>query len=90
VAGLWVFFVMFLEGGNDILAVMLNVSVENITRILQVAFVVGPFLVGAATYAICRSLQKSQIHPARATAGVELRRTASGGYETVPLEPTSE
>jgi ubiquinol-cytochrome c reductase cytochrome b subunit len=89
-AGLWVFFVMFLEGGNDILAVLLNISVENITRILQVAFVVGPVLVGLATYVVCKGLQRSQIHPARATAGLELRRTAGGGYETVPLEPTSE
>ncbi len=89
-AGLWVFFVMFLEGGNDIISVLLNISVENITRVLQVAFVVGPFAVGLATYVVCKSLQKSHIHPATATAGLELRRTADGGYETVPLEPTSE
>jgi ubiquinol-cytochrome c reductase cytochrome b subunit len=89
-AGLWVFFVMFLEGGNDIFSVLLNVSVENITRILQTAFVVGPIVIGLATYALCKSLQKTRLHPARASAGVELRRTAGGGYETVPLEPTSE
>jgi ubiquinol-cytochrome c reductase cytochrome b subunit len=90
VAGLWVFFVMFLEGGNDILGVLLDVSVESITRILQVAFVVGPFVLGTATYFICRSLKSSQLHPARANAGLSLRRTAAGGYETVPLDPTAE
>jgi ubiquinol-cytochrome c reductase cytochrome b subunit len=89
-AGLWVFFVMFLEGGNDILAVLLNVDVETITRALQGAFVVGPFVVGVATYAVCKSLQRSRIHPARATAGLALRRTADGGYETVPLDPAAE
>ncbi len=89
-AGLWMFFVMFLEGGNDILGVLLDVSVEAITRALQVAFVVGPVLVGLATYAICRSLKTSRLHPARPSAGLALRRTHSGGYETVPLDPTLE
>ncbi|HEV8648855.1 MAG TPA: cytochrome bc complex cytochrome b subunit [Actinomycetes bacterium] len=87
-AGLWMFFVMFLEGGNDIFGVLLDVSVESITRILQVAFVVGPVVVGAATYFTCRSLKTSQLHPARPNAGLALRRTATGGYETVPLDPT--
>jgi ubiquinol-cytochrome c reductase cytochrome b subunit len=88
VAGLVVFFVMFLEGGNDIFAVLLDISVENVTRMLQVAFVAGPVLAGLATYAICKSLQASQIHPARPNAGLQLRRTAAGGYETTPIEPT--
>jgi ubiquinol-cytochrome c reductase cytochrome b subunit len=88
VAGLWMFFVMFLEGGNDIFGVLLDVSVEAITRALQIAFVVGPFVLGFATYAICRSLKTSHLHPARATAGLSLSRTAGGGYETVPLDPT--
>jgi ubiquinol-cytochrome c reductase cytochrome b subunit len=90
VAGLVFFFVMFLEGGNDIFAVLLNISVENVTRGLQIAFVVGPIVTGAATYAICRSLKASQVHPARPSSGEELRRTPSGGYETVPIEPSTE
>jgi ubiquinol-cytochrome c reductase cytochrome b subunit len=90
VAGLLVFFVMFLEGGNDIFAVLLNISVESVTRMLQIAFVVGPIVAGVATYAICKSLKSSQIHPARASGGLELHRTAAGGYETTPVEPTAE
>ena len=90
VAGLLVFFVMFLEGGNDIFAVLLNISVESVTRMLQIAFVVGPIVAGVATYAICKSLKSSQIHPARASGGLELRRTAAGGYETTPVDPTAE
>jgi hypothetical protein len=81
---------MFLEGGNDIFAVLLNISVENVTRGLQIAIVAGPIVTGAATYAICKSLKASQAHPARRSAGEVLRRTPSGGYETVPVEPTSE
>jgi ubiquinol-cytochrome c reductase cytochrome b subunit len=85
-AGLTVFFVCFLEGGNDILAVLLNVSVEAITRILQYAFVLGPLVAGLITYLVCRSLRATGMHPAKATAGMRLERTASGGYETVPIE----
>jgi hypothetical protein len=41
------------------------------------------------TFWVCRSLKRSGVHPARITAGQRLRRTAAGGYETTPLEPTS-
>jgi ubiquinol-cytochrome c reductase cytochrome b subunit len=89
VAGLVVFFIMFLEGGNDIIAVLLDVSVESITRILQVAIVLAPILLWVATFLICRQLKTTRLHPAAASAGLRLRRTAGGGYETVSLEPTS-
>ncbi|MCI0689293.1 MAG: ubiquinol-cytochrome c reductase cytochrome b subunit, partial [Sporichthyaceae bacterium] len=68
-AGLTVFFVMFLEGGNDILSVLLDIPVEAITRLLQWGFVLGPLVVGLATYTVCRSLRGSDLHPAKATAG---------------------
>ena len=87
VAGLMLFFIPFLEGGNDILAVLLNVSVETITRILQLSFFIAPAVVWLVTYWTCRSLRVTTVHPARATAGVRLRRTAGGGYETVSLDP---
>jgi ubiquinol-cytochrome c reductase cytochrome b subunit len=89
VAGLMVFFIMFLEGGNDILGVLLNVSVEAITRSLQWALLVAPVVTWLVTFWVCRSLRRSRVHPARITAGLRLRRTADGGYETAPLEPTS-
>jgi ubiquinol-cytochrome c reductase cytochrome b subunit len=87
VAGLMLFFIPFLEGGNDILAVLLNVSVETITRILQLSFFIAPAVMWLVTYWTCRSLRVTTVHPARATAGMRLRRTASGGYETVSLDP---
>ncbi|HEX8132173.1 MAG TPA: cytochrome b, partial [Actinomycetes bacterium] len=89
VAGLMVFFIMFLEGGNDIFGVLLNVSVEAITRTLQWALLVAPVVTWLVTFWVCRSLQRSRVHPARITAGLRLSRTAAGGYETAPLEPTS-
>jgi ubiquinol-cytochrome c reductase cytochrome b subunit len=87
-AGLMVFFIMFLEGGNDIFGVLLNVSVETITRILQWGLLVAPVVTWLAAFFVCRQLQRSRLHPAQVNAGVRLSRTADGGYETVSLEPT--
>jgi ubiquinol-cytochrome c reductase cytochrome b subunit len=88
-AGLMVFFIMFLEGGNDILGVLLNLSVEVITRDLQWALFIAPVITWLVTFWVCRSLKRSRAHPARISAGLRLRRTAAGGYETTPLEPPS-
>ena len=87
VAGLLFFFILFLEGGNDIIAVLLYVPVELITRTLQVAIVVGPVVAWVVTYATCRSLKARGTHPARPGAGVIVIRTARGGYEAVPVTP---
>jgi ubiquinol-cytochrome c reductase cytochrome b subunit len=86
-AGLMVFFIMFLEGGNDIFGVLLNVSVETITRILQWGLVIAPILTFLATYWICKGLSRTHLRPAQINAGVRLSRTHDGGYETVSLEP---
>ncbi len=89
VAGLLLFFIPFLEGGNDILAVLLNVPVETVTRVLQYSFFIAPAVAWLVTYWTCRSLRATRIHPAEANAGLRLRRTASGDYETIPLDPTN-
>jgi ubiquinol-cytochrome c reductase cytochrome b subunit len=89
VAGLLLFFIPFLAGGNDILAVLLHVPVETITRILQYAFFIAPVLAWLATFWVCRSLRATQVHPATPTAGVRLRRTPSGAYETSRPDPGS-
>jgi ubiquinol-cytochrome c reductase cytochrome b subunit len=86
-AGLMVFFIMFLEGGNDIFGVLLNVSVETITRILQWGLLIAPIVTFLVTYWICRSLSRTRLRPAQINAGVRLSRTSDGGYETVSLEP---
>ncbi len=89
VAGLLLFFIPFLEGGNDIIAVLLHVPVETITRILQYSFFIAPVVAWLVTFWVCRSLRATHLHPAAATAGMRLRRTASGGYETVSLDPSN-
>jgi ubiquinol-cytochrome c reductase cytochrome b subunit len=86
-AGLTMFLVAFLAAGNDILAVLLYLPLEAVTRLLQWLFVLGPVVVGLVTYAVCRSLRRSGLHPARAAAGPRLRRTAGGGYRTSPAGP---
>jgi ubiquinol-cytochrome c reductase cytochrome b subunit len=88
-AGLVLFFVPFLASGDDILAVVLHVPVEAVTRILRYAFFIAPVLTWLVAFWVCRSLRATQIHPASPTAGMRLRRTASGGYETVLLDPGS-
>jgi ubiquinol-cytochrome c reductase cytochrome b subunit len=88
-AGLVLFFVPFLAGGNDILAVLLNVSVETVTRILRYALFIAPPLTWLVAFWVCRSLRTTRVHPVTPTAGVRLRRTASGGYQTIRLDPGS-
>jgi ubiquinol-cytochrome c reductase cytochrome b subunit len=84
--GLVMFFILFLEGGNDVIGVLLGVPVEAITRILQAGFVILPFAAWVLTYRICLNLQEAELHPADPVAGVRLNRTAAGGYETVPMD----
>jgi ubiquinol-cytochrome c reductase cytochrome b subunit len=88
-AGLLLFFIPFLAGSNDITAVLLHVPVETVTGILQYLFFIGPVVTWLVTFWVCRSLRATQLHPATPTAGVRLRRTASGGYETVSLDPSN-
>jgi ubiquinol-cytochrome c reductase cytochrome b subunit len=86
-AGLLLLFIAFLAGGNDILAVLLHVPEEIITRILRYAFFIAPVLTWLVAFWVCRSLRASHLHPAAPTAGVRLRRTPSGGYETIRPDP---
>jgi hypothetical protein len=83
------FFIPFLAGGNDVLAVLLNVSVETVTRILRYALFIAPLLTWLVAFWVCRWLRATRVHPATPTAGVRLRRTPSGGYETIWPDPGS-
>jgi ubiquinol-cytochrome c reductase cytochrome b subunit len=87
VAGLMLFFVPFLAGGNDILAVLLHVPVETVTRILRYALWIAPVVTWLVAFWVCRSLRATHLHPATPTAGVRLRRTPSGGYEATWRDP---
>jgi hypothetical protein len=80
---------MFMEGGNDIFGVLLNIPVETVTRILQWSLLIAPILTFLVTYWVCKGLSRTRLRPAQINAGVRLSRGPDGGYETVPLEPTT-
>jgi ubiquinol-cytochrome c reductase cytochrome b subunit len=63
VAGLSIFFVLFLAGGNDVIGAVLNVPVETINRILQVLFIAAPAVCWVVTYYTCKKLRDSGAHP---------------------------
>jgi ubiquinol-cytochrome c reductase cytochrome b subunit len=83
VAGLLVFVVLTVAAGNDVIAVIFNVSVEAMTNLLRIAIFVVPLVGFVVTYRICAELRRQGAHPLRRAPGVRLRRTASGGFEEV-------
>jgi len=76
------FAVLTLAGGNDVIAVYLDMGVEQLTRIFQVASIAVPLLAAFLAYRLSRNrrLRRQPPQPAR---GVALRRTADGGFEEV-------
>ena len=93
---LTIFAVLTLAGGNDVLAVFLDVRVETLTRIFQVLVFAAPVAVGLVTYLLARD-RLSRPAPDEWEAlgsepgadvkvrgsGVAVRRTADGGFEEV-------
>ncbi|HEX5826420.1 MAG TPA: cytochrome bc complex cytochrome b subunit [Candidatus Limnocylindrales bacterium] len=90
------FAILTLAGGNDVLAVFLDLSVEGLTWIFRVLAVAGPVVIGFVVYLLCRNRMgrpapdETEAVPDAANAdegrrrgGVVLRRTASGGFEEV-------
>jgi ubiquinol-cytochrome c reductase cytochrome b subunit len=91
------FAVLTLAGGNDVLAVYIDVEVELLTRIFQVTTVVLPILVAIVTYRLCRDrlarpapevIAAEAEERARAAGlpgprrgGMAVRRTPTGGFE---------
>jgi ubiquinol-cytochrome c reductase cytochrome b subunit len=86
------FAILTLAGGNDVLAVFLDLSVESLTWIFRVLVIVGPVVVGLVTWLLCRNrlgrpapdelgLDPDDIDASPRNPGVALRRTASGGFE---------
>ena len=82
VAGLLVFVILTLAGGNDVLTVVLGVPLEAMTNLLRVALVAVPVVGFLVTYRVCRELQRGGGGPPLVRGpALRLRRTASGGFE---------
>ena len=83
VAGLLVFVILTLAGGNDVVALVFAVPVEAMTNILRVAIVAVPLLGFGLTYRICRELYDRREATGERRGSVRLRRTAAGGFEEI-------
>jgi ubiquinol-cytochrome c reductase cytochrome b subunit len=75
------FLVLTLAGGNDVLAVFLDIQIETLTLAFQVLQFALPVAAGLVTYRLCRDrLEAHREDP----GGTAVRRTADGAFEEVP------
>jgi membrane protein YqaA with SNARE-associated domain len=89
------FAILTLAGGNDVIAVFLDLSVERLTWIFRILAIVAPIVVGVVTWWLCRNrlarpapdelepMDAEHADDGPAHAGVALRRTPAGGFEEV-------
>ena len=81
---LGVFTILTLAGGNDVLAVYLDLPVELLTWIFRGLVIVGPVVVWLLVYTLARSRStRPEPDEAPPPGGFALRRTGSGGFEEV-------
>ena len=83
VAGILVFVVFTIEGGNDVVALVLGIPVETVTNILRVAIFVVPIAGYFITHWICLELQGRHGPLVPRGPGMRLRRNAQGGFDEV-------
>ncbi len=81
IGGLLFFLVLTIAAGNDVLANLLNVPLDRVTRILQVAVLALPVAGGYAGYRFAKDLRARGHQPFGRQRGVRLRRTPQGGFE---------
>jgi ubiquinol-cytochrome c reductase cytochrome b subunit len=82
-AVLTLFLVLTLAGANDLLAVLFNVDVEDLTIALRVLALVGPIAVALIAYRLALDIRRRSGRPLGPDGGVALRRTADGGFEVL-------
>ena len=83
-AALAFYAILFIAGGNDVLAALVQIAPETITTIFRVGVIVVPLAVFFLTRAICHSLARSGMHPTEDPVGGRIERTPEGGYHSVP------
>ena len=77
------FLVQTVAGGNDVLSVLLHVSIDALNDALRVALVALPVLTWLVTYRLCKERQRRARRPGAAgagRAGTALRRMPDGGF----------
>jgi ubiquinol-cytochrome c reductase cytochrome b subunit len=80
--------ILFVAGGNDVLASVFKVAPESITNLFRILIFMAPLAVFLVTRSTCRSLARDDVHPFEGPVGSRVRRTPKGGYEEV--EPDAE
>jgi ubiquinol-cytochrome c reductase cytochrome b subunit len=93
VAALAFYTILFIAGGNDVLAAQFEVSVNLITDVLRVALFVVPLVSGYLTYRLCKELSARNPIPGQPEpppAAELIIRTEDGGYVEVeePVGPS--
>jgi ubiquinol-cytochrome c reductase cytochrome b subunit len=78
--------VLTFAGGTDVLASLLDVSVERMTGILRALVIVLPIVALFVTYYVCRELRSGDVHPLRESKITTVRRRADGGFDTTEEE----
>ncbi|HVL06371.1 MAG TPA: ubiquinol-cytochrome c reductase cytochrome b subunit [Acidimicrobiales bacterium] len=75
--------ILFVAGGNDVLASVFKVAPESITNLFRILVFVVPVVAFFVTRSACRTLARDKVHPFGGAVGSRVRRTAAGGYEEV-------
>ena len=75
--------ILFIAGGNDVLASVFKDAPESITNLIRILIFVVPVIAFFVTRSFCRSLARDKVHPFGGAVGSRVRRTPAGGYEEV-------
>ena len=90
-AGIALFLMLTLAGGNDVIAVLLDVPVESLTDVLRIGVLVVPPITWLVVYRLALDARTRHAAPADpnasadpGTASVRIVRNAAGGFEERP------
>ncbi|MGH9276709.1 MAG: cytochrome b, partial [Acidimicrobiales bacterium] len=73
--------ILFIAGGNDVLAALFQVAPERITQTFRVALFVVPVVAFGITRGVCRSLARTGAHPTEGPVGEVIVRTPTGSFD---------
>lgn len=79
--------VLFIAGGNDVVAGLFNLSLETVTRTLQIMLLVAPVVTAFVTYRICKELRDKDPAPQHHESAHVILRKADGSFESVEAAP---
>jgi ubiquinol-cytochrome c reductase cytochrome b subunit len=84
-AGLALVTILFVGGGQDVVARMLDTPVGHVTTALQLLALIGPPITWIVTWHVCKALQQRP-PPDRTERSVAIERDPAGGYHTIGEE----